>query len=41
MDMEMEITIFSGIFDAKLFPPMTAALVHNVCPLKNKNKKQY
>ena len=27
------ITIFSDIRDAKLFPPTTAATVHNACPL--------
>lgn len=27
------ITIFSDIWEAKLFPPTTAAVVHNACPL--------
>ena len=33
------LTIFSNIWDAKLFPPKTAAVVHNACPLPRNNRK--
>ena len=33
-------TIFSDIWDAKLFPPRTAAVVHNACPLPKVGREE-